>query len=82
MAAANPAPAKITRRATARNPMNKQIKDTESTESNRDHREMPDCGRRAGRSNMNFSLCSLSFSVASVSVHLIMQDATQMHRML
>jgi len=62
--------------------MNEQIKDTESTEMNRDHREMPDCGRRAGRRSINFSLCSLSFSVATVSVHLMLLDATQLHRML
>ena len=58
------------RRASARNPTDIQVKDTERTERNRDHREMPGCGRRAGCSSMNFSLCSHSFSVASVSCHL------------
>jgi len=43
---------------------------------------MPDCGRCTGRSSMNFSLCSLSFSVASVSFHAVLQDATQPHRRL
>jgi len=62
-------------------PNEKQVKDTECTENNRDHREMPVLGRRAGR-RMKFSLCSLSFSAASVSFHLLLQDATQMHRML
>ena len=43
----------------ARNPMNAQVKDTESTGKHRDHRETPDCSRRVGRSSMNFALRSL-----------------------